>query len=356
MAFEWIAENLDSSRFDLSFILLNYGYSELESFLQKQGMKTIRINYSSKKDIPLAMAKTLFFLYKNKTETIHTHLFEATFIGLIAAKLLGIKKRIYTRHHSKYNHVYFPNAVKWDKLNNYLATDIIAISENVSKILQHNEKVPPKKITIVNHGFMLKQFDTPSNTSIEKIYEKYNLKNKKPIIGVISRFIELKGIQYIIPAFKKILSDYPNALLLLANAEGDYKNEIKKLLNSIPEKNYLEIEFEPDIFALYKLFDIFIHVPIDREIEAFGQTYVESLAAGIPSIFTLSGIANEFIKDNENAIVVPYKNSEKIYEAMIKIISEPEVAKKIAEQGKKDVLRKFELQNMISALEKIYEK
>ena len=39
-------------------------------------------------------------LLKIKPHTVHTHLFDANLSGLMAAKLLGIKKRIYTRHHS----------------------------------------------------------------------------------------------------------------------------------------------------------------------------------------------------------------------------------------------------------------
>ena len=166
--------------------------------------------------------------------------------------------------------------------------------------------------------------------------------------------IELKGIQYIIPAFEMLLDKYPGALLVLANATGDYQNEIKKLLKKLPEKNYREIRFENNIFALYKLFDVFIHTPIEKYSEAFGQTYVEALASGIPSVFTLSGIANEFIEDRRNALVVPYKSSTAIYEAILLLLTDTNLASALIANGKNDVAEKFQLQKMISSLEELY--
>ena len=120
LAFEWICENLDSTRFQLSFILLNQGESHLENYLQTQGIPVYRIAYRSKKDMPKALFKIRRLLKKEKTQIVHTHLFDASLVGLLAAKLSGIRKRIYTRHHATIHHVYFPRAVYYDKFINSL--------------------------------------------------------------------------------------------------------------------------------------------------------------------------------------------------------------------------------------------
>lgn len=211
-----------------------------------------------------------------------------------------------------------------------------------------------KKIHLIHHGFLLEKFSNVSEFDINKLKEKYILPNAQPVIGVISRYLELKGIQYIIPAFEKLLKEYPNALLVLANSSGNYKIKILKLLETIPKENYVEIKFESDLFSLYKLFDIFVHVPISKEIEAFGQTYVEALAASIPSIFTLSGVASEFINDKKNAIIVPYKNSEKIYEALNELIINKKLKDKIIQQGKEDVSTLFNIDKTIQKIEYLY--
>lgn len=354
LAFEWISTYLNKNDFDLSFILLNPGNSELEFFLNRNNIRTERIKYTGKKDILKCIFKTYLFLKNNNTTIVHTHLFDANIIGLTAAKMAGVPKRIHTRHHSNYHHLYHPKAVKYDKYINRVSTDIVAISSVVKDLLTKIEKVPSQKVTLIHHGFLLNDFNKTIPKSENKLNQKYNPTNAHPVVGIISRYTEWKGIQYAIPAFKKLLKDHPNALLILANANGDYKTEIQKALESIPKQNYIEIPFEYDVANLYKLFDIFVHVPITSEIEAFGQTYVEALASGIPSVFTLSGIAKEFIVNQHNAFVVSHKNSEEIYQSIVKILSNQNISKKLIINGKEDVNKLFGLDKMILSLESLY--
>lgn len=98
---------------------------------------------------------------------------------------------------------------------------------------------------------------------------------------------------------------------------------------------------------------MYVHTPIDDHSEAFGQTYVEALAAGIPSVFTLSGIAHEFIEHEKNAMVVNYKNSEEIYLAMKNILANEALKNEIIHHGKNSVQR-FALNDFIKLLENLY--
>lgn len=354
LAFEWISLQLDKTKFELHFVLLNQGDSSLERFLHENQIPTYRVYCKSKKDWPLAWTKLVQILRKIRPDVVHCHLLQANILGLTAAKFTGIPKRIYTRHHSDYHFRYFPKGVKWDKLSNWLATDIIAPSNAVVDVLIHREQVKEGKINLIPHGFDLKYFHEVSEEAKDEFRIKYNPCNQFPVVGVISRFTELKGIQYIIPAFKKLLINYPEALLLLFNAKGDYSYQINNLLKELPEKNFKTIDFEPNLSQVYSLFDVFIQASTDTTIEAFGQTYVEALAAGIPSVFTLSGIAADFIVDTENALVVPFKDEKAIYEAVFTILNHEEIRKKIILGGWKSVQVRFSIQEMINNLSRLY--
>jgi len=354
LAFEWIAEELNPEKFELSFILLNEGDSYLEQFLKTKQIPVFRVQYAGKKHLWRAFWQVRRLLKKIGTQTAHAHLFEANIIGLSAAWSLGIKQRIYTRHHATLHHVYFPRAVYYDRFVNWLATDIVAICASVKHILVEKEGVKPTKISLIPHGFKLEDFATVSLERIKKLQEKYNLPKQSPCIGVIARYIHWKGIQYIIPAFAKILEKYPHAHLLLANAQGDYKPQVHALLATLPANSYTEITFEQDLPALYQLLDLYVHVPINPDLEAFGQTYIESLAAGVPAIFTLSGVAPEFIEHEKNALVVPFENSEAIATAIERILGNEILKQNLIENGKNSVNPRFLLENMINALEQLY--
>ncbi len=350
LAFEWVASYLYSDRFNLSFVLLNPADSELEQYLKSINIRVKRIGYNSKLDSLKAIIYLVFFFIKNKTQIVHCHLFDASLVGLIVAKLCFIKKRIYTRHHSDYHHKNFPKALHYDNLINFLATDRVSISNVVSNVLIDLEKVNRKKVKLIHHGFDLELF---SNSNSKEMNLKYKIEGNYPIIGVIARYTSWKGIQFIIPAFKEILTIYPNAKLVLANSKGDFEFEIKQHLSQLPIDSYLEIVFEPQINLLYQIFDIYVHTPIDGDVEAFGQTYVEALASGIPSIFTLSGIAKEFIVHEKNALVVEYENSNEISTAIIRLLNDNLLRKNLVEQGKLSVNR-FDLKKFIFELENLY--
>lgn len=355
LAFEWLADTL-ANTYELSFIFLNPKVGGTETEIKKKRITCYHIPYDGKKDIVPAFLKVLNLLKRIKPVIIHTHLFDASLIGLTAGRIIGVKKRIYTRHHATLHHQFFRRAVFYDRIINSLATHIVAISLSIKHILTRMEDVEPLKLIHIPHGFDLASFRDVKKDRLQTIRERYHIdENSGPIIGVISRYTEWKGIQYIIPAFKSLLNVYPDAILILANAGGDYVTNIRKELVSLPAKNYREISFEADIAALYQIFDVYVHVPVDPLCEAFGQTYVEALAAKVPSVFTLSGVATEFIKHEENALVVPFKNSQAIEKAALTLLSSPQLCERLKENGRNDVEAKFNLTVMVQRIKKLYD-
>jgi glycosyltransferase involved in cell wall biosynthesis len=351
---EWYFTELFSKRADFLIIFLNQSISDLQNKLSSIGIQCIWINYKNKNHLLGTLIKVIKLFFLHKPIIVHAHLFDASLVGLIAARIAGIKVRIHTRHHSSHHHLYFPHAVRYDRIINSLSTTIIATSQNVKNILVERENVAASKVAIVHHGFNFSSFENVNYDRVNTIKIKYNLYSKSPIIGVIARYTHWKGIQYTIPAFQKLLSIYPDAILVLANAKGDYKTEIKELLSYLPESSFREIVFEKDIPALFNSFDAFVHVPIDDHSEAFGQVYIESLAAGCCMICTKSGIAVDFIKNSINAMVVNFESSDEIYKSLKLILKDENLRLKIIEKGKADVIENFGIKNMIQSTLNVY--
>jgi glycosyltransferase involved in cell wall biosynthesis len=356
LAFEWIADSKElRTNFDVHFILLNAQESTLYRYLVEKNYPVTWIPYEGKKQLMRVIFNLYRYFKRERTAIVHTHLFDASVAGLIAARLAGVPKRIYTRHHSTYHHVYFPRAVYYDRLLNSLATRIVAISKVVEQVLVEKEEVSAKKVVLLHHGFDLALFSEVQAEQIKAVIVRNNIPAEAgPKIGVVSRYTYLKGIQYIVRGFSSVLKEYPNAHLILANARGDYASEIKVLLAQLPPHSYTEILFEHDIPALYKLFDVYVHTPVDEHSEAFGQTYVEALAAGVPSVFTLSGVAGEFIKDKKNALVVPYKDEKAIAGGIKMLLQKASLRRKLVENGQLSVTPGFALERMIKDLITLY--
>ncbi len=352
--FEWLIDGLNRTKYELIFVSVHtHQQTALAAYCAEYNVPFYHIQYNSKKNIFRAIFQLYKLLRKLKPSIVHAHLFEGGLIGITAAWLAGIKHRIYTRHYSNYHHIFFPNGLKYDKWINRRSTHIISITKTVSQILIDKELVPSSKITLIHHGFPLDGFKQVSEERMQDLIKRNRIPKEKTIIGVVSRYTFWKGVQDIIPAFKKYNQENPNAHLVLANAKGDYADTIEQLLQTLPKDSYTEIVFENDNVALFKSFDMFIHVPIDNESEAFGQIYIEAFLAEVPCIFTLSGIANEIVRDGVNAMVVPHQNSEAIYNALNTLKKDPQLSTDLVKNALITTAH-FSFDNKMKALEKLY--
>ncbi|SMB89565.1 glycosyl transferase group 1 [Hymenobacter roseosalivarius DSM 11622] len=353
---------LERTLLELSFsvehlvvIQLNPASKKLSEFLQKQAIKTEIITTESIVSWVLVIARIQKILRKEAVDIAHVHFFLAGLLGITAAWLARVPYRIYTRHHGSEHHMHHPKGVVMDKYINCFSTDIIAISPAVQDILVHKEKVSVDKISFIPHGLDFETYINTSDARIEGLRNKYEIKGDDfPVIGVIARYDEPKGHQYIIQAFQMVLEQFPRAKLVLANARGPYKGQVQQFLKTIPTTSFTEIEYEYDVISMYKLFDVFMHLPTSADYESFGLVYLEALALSIPSVFTISGIASEFLKDGENALIVPYRDATAAATAIQQLINDPDLAARLKSQGKADVLGRFSFDNYFSQLLQLY--
>lgn len=162
LGFEWIASYINKEKFHLSFVLLNDGNSTLEGFLTQRNIPVKRIEIKNRLGFLMAYVRLGLYFWKGKPDVIHCHLRNAELIGIPTAFFAGIKRRIYTRHFSTYHHLFHPKGVWIDKLISRLATDIVAISNNVRSVLVNWVNIQKEKISIIPHGFDLDLFKNVS--------------------------------------------------------------------------------------------------------------------------------------------------------------------------------------------------
>ena len=348
---------LRAAGYKVQVVLLHSRSTRFEKELMSDGIPVKRIHYHSKLNMPSVIFSLVRFLRAHKDAIVHTHLFEAGFAGMIAAKLSGVKRRIHTRHDAMIHHDFHPKAVKYDRMTNARATQIIAITDNVRRILIEKEQVAPEKIEVVHHGFHMKDYAEVSDDDRNAFAASYPaIAQSSLVVGVIARLIEWKGIQYIIEAFHSVLSEHSQAHLVLANARGPYEKEIRGLLSALPPHCYTVIEHESRIAALYASFDVFVHTPVDELSEAFGQVYIEAMAAGIPSVITRSGIACDYASDRENCLIVPHRDAGSIAAAILLLQRDTSLRETLVRNARQLAQKEFTLEKMIHRLSAVYDR
>ena len=336
---------------DVNFAIVNLSSNEQTPFFKFCNQNNITVKELNSKNRIYRFIFIVFQIIIFKPKVVHTHLLDSGLLGGFASWLMRIPVRVYTRHHGDQHVFYHKHAVKYDKLVNFFHTDIITLSKShYEQVISY--EMPRCNVHIVPHAFDSSNLRS-LNSLGQDLKEKYKIDSDNFNIIVNSRWTELKGLQYIIPAFKKFNEIIPNSVLWFFNSSGDYEKNINLLLQTLKPKSYHTVIFENEILPIYDLMDVFIHVPIRKTAESFGQVYIEAMGLGLPCIFTMSGIANDICVDGENCLVVPYKNSDEIFNKLIEVKNNPEIALKLGLNAKK-VLSNFSLDKHINSLMTIY--
>lgn len=370
--FELVAKYIDKSKFDVDYVILNEG-DPMIACLKELNIRHTVTSYPDYSNTP-EMVKFLYeHLIENQTDIVHTHWFAGSLAGMQAAYYAQVPVRIFTREHPSIKY-YTRHAASKHRLIWECATNVIAVT-NKSKQGMIEDGIPENMITLIPTGFNVSEYENVETSRIEQLRAKYLGNHQGPVIGVAARYVRWKGVEYVIEAHKKVLEAYPNAMLVLSGTTTDRTNLDEKIRNArkedivapqyddvihiteklseLPTHTYIEIPFEPDLFALFKLFDVFVHAPIDSIQETFGQVYVDAMLSRVPSVITLAGSAWDHAVDKKNAWVVDYKNSDQIAEGILALLRDTRLRKKIIHNAFL-CAQQYDIKNHIQRLEEFY--
>lgn len=181
----------------------------------------------------------------------------------------------------------------------------------------------------------------------EKLKEKLGTKDKK-IILYVGRLVERKGVQYLIKAFTKLRTERKDVDLVIVG-RGEYGEKLESLCENLNVKDNVHFMgfFENEFLSAFYLLSNICVMP-----SSLGESWVlvlnEAMYFGKPVIAT-DGVGGAFdmIKDGINGYMVPAKDVNALFEAMKKILSDPDLEKKMGEKSKKIVKEGFTYEHMV---------
>lgn len=312
-----LLSKFSSSEFDLYCIFVGEETEPLFDYSTTLPIHSRYIRRASRLHIPNLIGSNVFRLAMIRPQAVICFGQTASIIGLIASYFSCQATRIYLRMHTSMNRIEgYSRGVLYDRISNYLAQKIVVPNQNTGNYLVAHEKVDPRKLKEIRFGFDLQDFGAHNTNRIRNFRESYDLPENFFIIGIASRFTQMKGFQYSLPALISFMKRNPQSILILAGLGKGVPPELQNLIKNISQKQLRIIPRVNDMAAFYKTLTVFLHTPIDETVESFGLVYIEAFAAGVPSIITVSGIAKEIAINGKNCIAVDFKNSEAIENAL----------------------------------------
>lgn len=223
---------------------------------------------------------------------------------------------------------------------------VIVASHVVGKHMRERLGVPYRKIRFIPRGVNLQEFKMPEDFADEK---------EPMIVGLIGRLTPIKGHPLFLKAMARVARVMPGVKVQIVGdaPKAHYKEELMALARHLGLSGSVEfVGTRYDIPALLSKMSV-LAVPSVGE-EAFGRVAIEAGACGVPVVATQIGGLVDIIENEKNGLLVPPNDPRLLAEALLRILKEPELARRLALAMRQKVEREFDGVQMYERTLQVY--
>jgi len=307
-------------------------------------------------------------------DVVHCHTWYSHFAGIMAKLCYGIPLVITTHSleplrpwkREQLGKGY--DTSSWiEKTAIEMADALIAVSEETKEDILNYFNVDKEKIKVIYNGINLQEY---VQTSENNTLKEYNIDSQKPYVLFVGRITRQKGIIHLVNAIKYINPEIQIVLCAGAPDTKEIGDEMKNAVNEVQKirKNVIWIDKmvpKKEVIQLYSNADVFCCPSI---YEPFGIINIEAMACKTAVVASAVGGIKEVVLDGETGILVPVhqqkiapfepldaeKFAEDLASGINKLIENPELRDKMAENGRKRVEDYFDWMSIAKQTEELY--
>ncbi|MCL1937161.1 MAG: glycosyltransferase [Candidatus Azobacteroides sp.] len=155
---------------------------------------------------------------------------------------------------------------------------VIALSQNMKNLLCSEYQIDSKKINVISNG--LNDVTSIPKNGNDALRRKWRLSEKEPLLLFAGRLDPVKGLLFLIRAFRKVLEINPNCRLMIAGSgqHDIYFREAKDICTKITFTGLLK---KQELYELYRIADMGVMPSL---YEPFGYVAVEMMMHGLPIV------------------------------------------------------------------------
>ncbi len=233
---------------------------------------------------------------------------------------------------------------------------IIVTSEAVAEMFgKDRNTLPLRKIP---NGVDLERYH-PDNDG-QYILEPLEISSTAPIVGIVARLDRWKGVDIFLRAISICKAKCPEAQYVIFGGEIEGSTEYAKKLYKLAADLHLNeiVHFAgwrygpEDMPKVYAALDIVILASTSPE--PFGLVILEAMATAKPVIATNHGGPKEICIDQETALLIPPGDPEKLAEAILNLIQNPQNARRMGKAGRKRVETHYDHKLCVRSIESLY--
>jgi glycosyltransferase len=222
----------------------------------------------------------------------------------------------------------------------YLKADrIICLSNYMKDILCCDYGLSANRISVIPNGI-----DNVEVSNKIALREKWHILTDEKIILFAGRIDEVKGVAYLIRAFREVLIQFPNCRLIIAGS-GNYDTFFKEAKDICPKVTFTGLLEKEELYEIYQIADVGV---VPSLFEPFGYVAVEMMMHGLPIVATATSGLNEVVDDTcglKIPIIIQPETVEidvtLLSEKILYLLQHPVEAKQMGQAGRKRYLDNY---------------
>lgn len=339
-------------------------------FCKRNGVRFVPVNIPrsvSPKAIALAVKSLCSLIHKEKADAVFGHTPVGALCAMMAARLCGVKNRVYYRHGVIYTTMQGTKRTIFKTEERFvasLATSVINVSHSLSKLAVADGLNKAEKQYVIGHGTCggidARNIFNPSLIDKEKlatIKGKLGMTDVDIVFGFCGRICNDKGIPELVDAFEMFQKRYSevNAKLLLIgrfdtrDGVSDEKRQQIERNNDIIVSGHIE---KTEIPYYYSMLDVFIF-PSHRE--GFGMCVVEASAMEKPILDSRAHGCVDAIVEHKTGEYINL-TAEDICSGMERMMLNADLRERLGKNGRSVVLEWYDFEVMWPLVGDLYKK
>ena len=336
------------SRDNFRIIRFNYSIRNLQTLTYTGGMLTaVQESWLSKLQIPFFLISFMIkaLKYGRNYDIIHAHWSPSAVIA-IPLKILYKKPMVLSFLGGDIRAI-----PKWFNRIAVKYSDIVLAP--VPAVQDYTKSVGGRdKISDIKYCYDYDKFDKKDDISNFK--REFSLKDEK-IVSFIGRMDPFKDPMTFVKSIPYVLKRIKNIKFLIVGY-GFLLNDVKELVKELRLERYVIITGpRKDVNVILEASDIFVN--LSPEENFFSVAIQEAITKKVPCLLTNAGQTEKIFTHKKDSYLVRPKNPRETADAVIELLIDKELSKKLSENGIKLLKKhKFTRNEVINGLNSLYKK
>lgn len=344
---------------DYEVVAVSSPGKELEEVGKREGVRTEAV--CMERRIALvqdfkSLVDLIRLIRKEKPWMVHTMTPKAGLLGMLAAWICKVPVRMHT-----FTGLVFPSAVGVKK-------QLLILTDRITCACATfvNPEGKGVKDDLVRFGITRKKLHVIGNGNVNGVNVDFFDRTDEVLLRAqairkegsftfcfVGRIVGDKGINELVEAFLKLVSEFPACRLILV---GDFEEKLDPVM---PVVRQIIFENEQIVFAGWQddirpylaASDVFVF-PSYRE--GFPNVVLQAGAMGLPCIVTDINGSNEIVHDRVNGLIIPPRDKDALWKAMKIMVTDETIRREMGDRARNIIINRYDRHLIWDEIQRVY--